>query len=116
VSSAALASSVWLVCRKRPVDAGLGRYRAVRKSMEERVTERLRYFWDMGLSGPDFVWAAVGPALESYSSYDEVKRLDGSTFTVSDFLKEVRRMVADFTLGQILKGRSTEGLDEWSRY
>jgi len=28
----------------------------------------------------------------------------------------VRRLVADFALGQILKGRSTEGLDEWTRY
>lgn len=84
--------------------------------MQERITERLRYFWDMGISGPDFVWAAVGPALESYSAYDEVRRMDGSAFTVGEFLREVRRMVADFALGQILKGQSTEGLDEWSRY
>jgi hypothetical protein len=84
--------------------------------MQERITERLRYFWDVGISGPDFVWAAVGPALESYSAYDEVRRLDGTPFTVSEFLREVRRMVADFALGQILKGRSTEGLDEWTRY
>lgn len=116
VSSAALASSIWLVCRKRPADAGIGRYRAVRRAMEERITERLRYFWDIGLSGPDFVWAAIGPALESYSSYVEVKRLDGSSFTVGEFLKEVRRMVADFALGRILHGQSTEGLDEWTRY
>lgn len=115
-SSAALASSIWLVCRKRPEDARVGRYRAVRRAMQERITERLRYFWDVGISGPDFVWAAVGPALESYSAYDEVRRLDGSPFTVSEFLREVRRMVADFALGQILKGRSTEGLDEWTRY
>lgn len=115
-SSAALASSIWLVCRKRSENAGVGRYRAVRKAMEERVTERLRYFWDIGLSGPDFVWAAIGPALESYSAYSEVRRLDGSPFTVGDFLKEARRLVADFALGQILKGHSTEGLDEWTRY
>lgn len=115
-SSAALASSIWLVCSKRPENAGIGRYRTVRKAMEERVTERLRYFWDIGLSGPDFVWAAIGPALESYSAYDEVRRLDGSAFTVSDFLKEARRLVADFALGQILKGHTTEGLDEWTRY
>ncbi len=114
--SAALASSIWLVCRKRPVGAGVGRYGAVRRAMEARVTERLRYFWDVGISGPDFVWAAVGPALESYSAYDEVRRLDGSPFTVGEFLREVRRMVADFSLGQILKGHSTEGLDEWTRY
>ena len=113
---ASLASSIWMVCRKRPEDAGVGRYAAVRRAMQERVTERLRYFWDVGISGPDFVWAAVGPALESYSAHDEVRRLDGSPFTVSEFLREVRRLVADFSLGQILKGRSTEGLDEWTRY
>ena len=116
VGSAALSSSIWLVCRKRPEDAGVGRFGAVRRAMQERITERLRYFWDVGISGPDFVWAAVGPALESYSAYDEVRRLDGSPFTVSEFLCEVRRLVADFALGQILKGRSTEGLDEWTRY
>ncbi|MGA9348042.1 MAG: DUF1156 domain-containing protein [Anaerolineae bacterium] len=125
-SSAALASSIWLVCRKRETrflqengfmgQPTVGRYAAVRRSMQERITERLRYFWDVGISGPDFVWAAVGPALESYSAYDEVRRLDGSPFTVSEFLREVRRMVADFALGQILKGHSTEGLDEWTRY
>jgi adenine-specific DNA methylase len=116
LNRASLASSIWLVCRKRAASAGVGRYAAVRRAMQERVTERLRYFWDVGISGPDFVWAAVGPALESYSAYDEVRRLDGSPFTVGEFLREVRRMVADFALGQILKGRSTEGLDEWTRY
>ena len=115
-ASAALSSSIWLVCRKRPEGEGVGRFGAVRRAMQERITERLRYFWDMGISGPDFVWAAVGPALESYSAYDEVRRLDGFPFTVSEFLREVRRLVADFALGQILKGRSTEGLDEWTRY
>lgn len=116
MESAALASSIWLVCSKRSENASIGRYVAVKKAMQERITERLRYFWDMGISGPDFVWAAVGPALESYSAYDEVRRMDGSAFTVGEFLREVRRMVADFALGQILKGQSTEGLDEWSRY
>ena len=114
--SAALASSIWLVCRKRPQGAVTGRYAAVRRAMEERITERLRYLWDIGISGPDFVWAAVGPALESYSAYDDVRRMDGSPFTVGQFLREVRRLVADFALGRILKGRSTEGLDEWTRY
>jgi putative DNA methylase len=114
--SAALASSIWMVCRKRSANADVGRYAAVRRAMQERITERLRYFWDIGISGPNFMWAAVGPALESYSAYDEVRRLDGSPFTVSEFLREVRRMVADFALGQILQGRSTEGLDEWTRY
>ena len=114
--SASLATSLWLVCRKRPENARAGHYGTVKREMGERITERLRYFWDAGIQGPDFVWAAIGPALESYSSYKEVRRNTGEPFTVSDFLTEVRRIVTDFALGQILGGASTEALDEWTRY
>ena len=113
---AALATSLWMVCRKRPANARAGHFGKVRHDMQERLTERLRYFWDAGIRGPDFVWAAIGPALESYSSYTEVRRMDGKPFTVSEFLKDVRRMVTDFALGQILHGANTEELDEWTRY
>lgn len=116
MNSAALATSLWLVCRKRPANARVGHYGKVRGDMQERITERLRYFWDMDIRGPDFVWAAIGPALESYSQYPEVRRMDGKTFTVTEFLKEVRRRVTDFALGKILDGANTEALDEWTRY
>ena len=105
-----------MVCRKRPANAKAGHYGKVKREMQERVTERLRYFWDVGIRGPDFVWAAIGPALESYSSYTEVRRQTGEHFTVTEFLTEVRRIVTDFALGQILHGASTEALDEWTRY
>ena len=113
---AALATSLWLVCRKRPANARVGHYGKVRREMQERITERLRYFWDAGIQGPDFIWAAIGPALESYSGYKEVRRNTGEPFTVTEFLTEVRRLVTDFALGQILHGVSTEALDEWTRY
>ncbi|MCX6379003.1 MAG: DUF1156 domain-containing protein [Armatimonadetes bacterium] len=112
---ASLSSSVWLVCRKRPDDAGKGWYKQVQPRMKERITERLRYFWDIGVRGPDFLWAAIGPGLEAFSAYDEVRRNDGKPFSVSEFLKEVRRLTTDFALGQIVSG-GTEGLDEWTRY
>ena len=116
INSAALATSLWLVCRKRSTRARVGYYNKVRGEMKERITERLRYFWDARIQGPDFVWAAIGPALESYSSYKEVRRMDGKPFTVTEFLTEVRRVVTDFALGRILGGASTEALDEWTRY
>ena len=114
--SAALGTSLWIVCRKRPANTRAGHYGKVKEEMQERITERLRYFWDAGIQGPDFVWAAIGPALESYSSYKEVRRNTGKPFTVTEFLTEVRRIVTDFALGQILHGASTEALDEWTRY
>ena len=116
LNRASLASSIWLVCRKRPTSARVGYYTKVKSEMQERITERLRYFWDAGIQGPDFVWAAIGPALESYSTYKEVRRNTGEPFTVAEFLSEVRRIVTDFALGQILHGASTEALDEWTRY
>lgn len=117
MNSAALATSLWLVCRKRPASAKTGWYKQVTNAMTKRITERLRYFWDEGIRGPDFVWAAIGPALESYSSYKVVKREEGGTpFTVAEFLNEVRRTVTDFALGKVLGGTSTEALDEWTRY
>ena len=116
MNSAALATSLWLVCRKRSTNARVGYYSNFKKEMQEQITERLRYFWDAGIQGPDFVWAAIGPALENYSRYKEVRQQTGKPFTVNQFLTEVRRIVTDFALGQILHGASTETLDEWTRY
>ena len=115
--SAALATSLWMVCRKRPTSTKTGWYKQVTNAMTKRITERLRYFWDEGIRGPDFVWAAIGPALESYSSYKVVKREEGGkSFTVAEFLNEVRRTVTDFALGKVLGDTSTEALDEWTGY
>ena len=61
MNSAALATSLWLVCRKRPTSARVGYYNKIKSEMQGRITERLRYFWDAGIQGPDFVWAAIGP-------------------------------------------------------
>ena len=95
----------------------VGYYDIVKPDMQERITERLRYFWDAGIQGPDFVWAAIGPRVgKLFKLYKEVRRNTGEPFTVSDFLTEVRRIVTDFALGQILHGASTEALDEWTRY
>ena len=116
IDSASLATSLWLVCRKRSANVKVGQYLEVKRDMQKRITERLRYFWDVGIRGPDFVWAAIGPALESYSSYKEVERINKQVFKVTEFLTEVRRIVTDFALGKILHGTSTEALDEWTRY
>ena len=42
--------------------------------MRQNIREKLREFWDAGIRGPDFVWAATGPALEAYSKHPVVKK------------------------------------------
>ena len=118
---ARLASSVWLVCRKRPL-ARSGWDAAVLAEMREKITRRLREFWDAGIRGPDFVWSATGPALEAFSRHPTVKKADeaNAVMTVSEFLREVRRMVVDFVVGRVLSGdgevEAASGLDDITTY
>lgn len=104
LSSAALSSSVWLVCRKRDPMTRAGWDTQVIKEMESNIVQRLRDFWDAGIRGPDFVWAATGPALEAYSRYPAVKKASepGVLMGVDEFLRHVRRIVVDFVVGRVL--------------
>src|SRR6266704_1586398 len=74
LSSAALSSSIWLVCIKRPETAKPDWDTQVLQEMQAKITQRLHDFWDAGIRGPDFVWAATGPALEAYSEHPIVKK------------------------------------------
>jgi len=110
--SAALSSSVWLVCRKRLETARPGWDTQVLEEMRSNIYKRLRDFWDAGIRGPDFVWAATGPALEAYSKHPVVKKADepNAVLTVSEFLHHVRRIVVDYVVGRVLSrdGESEE--------
>ena len=121
MASAALSSSVWLVCKKRPA-ARPGWDNNVLNEMRENVTQKLRDFWDAGIRGPDFVWAATGPALEAFSKHPVVKKANdpNKLMTVSEFLREVRRMVVDFVVGRVLAHdddqEAATGLDDVTTY
>lgn len=110
MSSAALASSVWIVCRKRDKFAQPGWEEMVLDEMRKRLFDAreslgnkniLQYYFDLGIRGPDFIWAALGPALEAYSAHPYVKKTAGGIMEASEFLKEVRRLVLQFSLGEL---------------
>ena len=120
LGSAALSSSVWLVCRKRSPGRP-GWDNVVLDEMRQNITQKLRDFWDAGIRGPDFVWAATGPALEAFSKHPVVKKANApdEVMTVSEFLREVRRMVVDFVVGRVLTRDGEEavtGLDDVTTY
>ena len=120
LTGAALASSIWLVCKKRPDTARPGWDGKVLADMAGNITERLRDFWDAGLRGPDFVWAATGPALEAFSRHPIVRKTDapGETLTVTEFLRRVRRAVVGFVVSRLLAqdGDATGELDDPTTY
>lgn len=123
LSSAALASSVWMVCKKRPITAQPGWDNIVLDEMRTNIAVKLREFWDAGIRGPDFVWAATGPAMEAYSQHPVVRKAnEPGNLTVSEFLTRVRRMVVDYIVGQVLTGEqgadmaAADRLDEVTAY
>jgi adenine-specific DNA methylase len=110
VAAAALSSSVWIVCRKRNPNTPAGWEEAVLSCMREKLFAAretlggkniLQYYFDLGIRGPDFIWAALGPALTAYSAHPFVKKMDGGYMTVPEFLSEVRRLVLQFSLGEL---------------
>ncbi len=119
-SVSSLASSVWLVCRKRDPLAKVGWDNRVMAEMRENIASQLREFWDAGIRGPDFVWAATGPAMEAYSKYPIVKKANSPTnelLSVKEFLDAVRRIVIEFVVGRVLHIESgTDRLDPVTSY
>jgi adenine-specific DNA methylase len=109
-ASAALSSSVWIVSRKRAATAAPGWEEPVLERMKQVLFDRreelgginiLQYYFDLGIRGPDFIWAALGPALQAYSEHPFVKKTSGGMMTVREFLNEVRRLVLQFSLGEL---------------
>jgi len=71
-NSAALATSVHLVCRPRPEDARVGDWADVLRELPTRVRDWMERLQSEGIRGADLVFACIGPALEIFSRYSKV--------------------------------------------
>jgi adenine-specific DNA methylase len=115
IGSAALASSVFIVCRKRSAhDEGF--LDDVEPDMRARLHERLDYFWSQGIRGADFFMSAIGPAVEVFGRHKRVLKLSGEEVTIAELLDKVRGIVADYALQRIVHGEAAGNVDEASRF
>jgi putative DNA methylase len=80
--SAALATSVHLVCRPRTEDA-IGDWANVLRELPSRVAEWMVRLEREGVRGADLVFACIGPALEIFSRYSRVETPDGGEVPLS---------------------------------
>lgn len=109
-NAAALASSTFINCTKRTL-GGIGYFNDVRREMISAIRPQLAGFWESGIRGADFFMSAIGPGLESYSKHDEVRRISGEVVKVGEFLDEVRKIVMEFALEQVLGAKSLGSVD-----
>lgn len=75
--SAALNTSVHLVCRPRPENAPIGDWGEVLSELPRRVGDWMERLQSEGVRGADLVFACIGPALEIYSKYSKVEDAQG---------------------------------------
>ncbi len=102
LESAALATSVHLVCRPRPEDAPVGEWADVLRDLPVRVGDWMQRLQGEGIRGADLVFACVGPALEIYSKYSSVETPEGSQVALAEYLERVWEVVAREALEQVL--------------
>ena len=100
--SAALATSVHLVCRPRPENAPVGDWADVLRELPERVGDWMQRLQGEGVRGADLVFACVGPALEVYSRYARVETAEGREVDLAEYLEKVWEVVGREALEQVL--------------
>jgi len=100
--SAALATSVHLVCRPRPEQAPIGDWAEVLRELPRRVGDWMEHLQTEGVRGADLVFACIGPALEIFSRYSRVETADGCEVTLPEYLEKVWEVVGRSALAQVL--------------
>jgi len=115
MESAALASSVYMVCRKRAKEK-IAYFNEIRNEIDQRIKEKLTQFWEQGISGADFFVSAIGPAVEVFGKYSKVEKLSGEEVSVQELLEYVRKIVSEFALERVLKRADLGGVDAETRY
>jgi len=108
--SAALASSIYMICRKRTKQE-VAYYDEIKEEIRKRIKVKLAQFWSEGISGSDFFVSAIGPAIEVFGRYSKVEKPSGEEVSAKELLEYVRKIVIEFALERILKNPSLGGID-----
>ncbi len=120
-SSAALASSVHLVCRPRENPDGsvrtdeIGDWRDVLQELPRRIHEWMPRLAEEGVVGADAIFACLGPALEIFSRYPRVEKASGEAVALKEYLEQVWAAVAKEALALVFKDADTTGFEPDAR-
>ena len=121
MDSAALASSVHLVCRPREKPDGsertaeVGDWRDVLAELPRRIHGWMPRLAEEGVVGADAIFACLGPALEVFSRYSRVEKASGDVVTLKEYLEQVWAAVAKEALTMIFTGADTSAFEEDAR-
>lgn len=87
----ALASSIVLVCRKRPKDAPMGTRRDFVMALKRELPAALDELRSSNIAPVDLAQSAIGPGMGIYSRFSQVLEADGSPMTVRAALQIINQ-------------------------
>jgi adenine-specific DNA methylase len=113
--TAALASSIYLIARKieRQPTAF---YNNVKDEIKNYLNKRLDQLWEEGISGPDFFISAIGSAIEVFGKYEKVMDYEGNIIRADKFLEDIRVIVTEYAVRQILHNGFATHISELTRF
>jgi putative DNA methylase len=100
--TAALATSVHLICRPRSDISEIGDWAKVLGALPRRVSDWMERLQGEGVRGADLVFACIGPALEIFSRYSKVETAEGREVFLAEYLEKVWEVVGRSALAQVL--------------
>ncbi|OAB62776.1 adenine-specific DNA methylase [Leptolyngbya valderiana BDU 20041] len=114
MNSAALASSVHIVCRPRNTHE-IGDWRDVLQELPPRIQQWMERLTSEGVVGADAIFACLGPALEIFSRYRSVEKASGETVTLREYLEKVWAIVSQEALRTIFENADTSSFEADAR-
>jgi len=106
----ALASSIVLVCRKRPDNATTITKREFIEALEAELPSALRELQHANLSPVDLPQSAIGPGMAVFSRHKEVIKGSGEPMSVTEALQEINHQLSGILDGQV------SDMDPWTRF
>lgn len=113
--SAALASSIYFVCRKMERKE-TGWLNEVEEEIKNHIYRKLETLWEEGVSGADYFISSIGSAIEIFGKYKKVMDYEGNEITADKLLEYVREIVTDYAVKQILHNGIAEELSPMTRF
>ena len=93
MGSNALASSIILVCRRRPDDAPTATRREYLTALRSELPQALRLLQTGNVAPVDLAQAAIGPGMAVYTRYAQVLDAAGNPLSVRDALALINRVL-----------------------
>lgn len=100
IGRAALASSIVLVCRRRPADAPLTTRRDFISALRAELPDALRRLQQGNIAPVDLAQASIGPGMAVFSRYSKVIEADGTAMPVRAALAVINQVLDEVLASQ----------------